>query len=87
LNTDQWLITAILMLTLVLFVWGKYRHDIVAAIALGLCVLAGLVAADEAFVGFSHPAVITVAAVLVISDALRRSGVVDVIVQKILHYN
>lgn len=70
------------MLTLVLFVWGKYRHDIVAAIALGLCVLAGLVAADEAFVGFSHPAVITVAAVLVISDALRRSGVVDVIVQK-----
>jgi len=86
LNTDQWLITAILMLTLVLFVWGKYRHDIVAAIALGLCVLAGLVAADEAFVGFSHPAVITVAAVLVISDALRRSGVVDVIVQKILPY-
>ncbi|MGB2222188.1 SLC13 family permease [Neptunomonas sp.] len=85
-NTDQWLITAILMLTLVLFVWGKYRHDIVAAIALGLCVLAGLVAADEAFVGFSHPAVITVAAVLVISDALRRSGVVDVIVQKILPY-
>lgn len=74
------------MLTLVLFVWGKYRHDIVAAIALGLCVLAGLVAADEAFVGFSHPAVITVAAVLVISDALRRSGVVDVIVQKILPY-
>ncbi|MDO6452592.1 SLC13 family permease [Neptunomonas phycophila] len=85
-NTDQWLITAILMLTLVLFVWGKYRHDIVAAIALGLCVLAGLVAADEAFVGFSHPAVITVAAVLVISDTLRRSGVVDVIVQKILPY-
>ncbi len=85
-NTDQWLITAILMLTLVLFVWGKYRHGIVAAIALGLCVLAGLVAADEAFVGFSHPAVITVAAVLVISDALRRSGVVDVIVQKILPY-
>ncbi|SIS97360.1 SLC13 family permease [Neptunomonas antarctica] len=86
LNTDQWLITAVLMLTLVLFVWGKYRHDVVAAIALGLCVLAGLVEAEDAFAGFSHPAVVTVAAVLVISDALRRSGVVDMIVQKILPY-
>lgn len=85
-NTDQWLITGVLMLTLVLFVWGKYRHDVVAAIALGLCVLAGLVASEDAFAGFSHPAVVTVAAVLVISDALRRSGVVDMIVQKILPY-
>lgn len=85
-NTDQWLITAVLTLTLALFIWGKYRHDLVAAIALGLCVLAGLVAAEDAFTGFSHPAVVTVAAVLVISDALRRSGVVDMIVQKILPY-
>ncbi|WP_028470698.1 SLC13 family permease [Neptunomonas japonica] len=85
-NTDQWLISGVLMLTLVLFVWGKYRHDVVAAIALGLCVLAGLVAAEDAFAGFSHPAVVTVAAVLVISDALRRSGVVDMIVQKMLPY-
>lgn len=85
-NTDQWLISAVLLLTLVLFVWGKYRHDVVAAIALGLCVLAGLVAAEDTFTGFSHPAVVTVAAVLVISDALRRSGVVDMIVQKILPY-
>ncbi|SFG52720.1 SLC13 family permease [Neptunomonas qingdaonensis] len=85
-NTDQWLITAVLMLTLLLFVWGKYRHDVVAVMALGLCVLAGLVAAEDAFAGFSHPAVVTVAAVLVISDALRRSGVVDMIVQKILPY-
>lgn len=85
-NTDQWLITAVLMLTLVLFVWGKYRHDVVAAIALGLCVLAGLVSAADAFAGFGHPAVVTVAAVLVVSEALRSSGVVDMIVQKILPY-
>ncbi len=85
-NSDQWLISAVLLLTLVLFVWGKYRHDVVAAIALALCVLIGLVEPQEAFSGFSHPAVVTVAAVLVISDALRRSGVVDMIVQKILPY-
>ncbi len=85
-NFEQWLISAILLVTLILFAWGRYRHDVVAAIALGLCVLSGLVSAEDAFAGFSHPAVITVAAVLVISDALRRSGVVDMIVQKILPY-
>lgn len=85
-NPDQWLITGVLLLTLALFVWGKYRHDVVAAIALGLCVLSGLVASEDAFAGLGHPAVVTVAAVLVISDALRRSGVVDMIVQKILPY-
>ncbi len=85
-NFEQSLIAAILLLTLMLFVWGKYRHDVVAAIALASCVLTGLVSAEEAFTGFGHPAVITVAAVLVISDALRRSGVVDMIAQKILPY-
>lgn len=83
---DQMLIAAILLLTLFLFVWGKYRHDVVASIALGLCVLSGLVSAETAFDGFGHPAVITVAAVLVISDALRRSGVVDMIAQQMLPY-
>ena len=85
-NVEQSIIAAILLLTLVLFIWGKYRHDIVAGIALCLCVITGLVSADEVFSGFGHPAVITVAAVLVISEALRRSGVVDMIAQKILPY-
>ncbi|MEH6577604.1 MAG: SLC13 family permease [Amphritea sp.] len=85
-NLEQSLVSAVLLLTLILFVWGKYRHDVVAAIALGLCIITGLVPADDAFSGFGHPAVITVAAVLVISDALRRSGVVDMVAQKILPY-
>ncbi|MDH3690136.1 MAG: SLC13 family permease, partial [Gammaproteobacteria bacterium] len=43
-----------------------------------------LVDPSEAFVGFGHPAVITVAAVLVISHALKNSGVVDLIAQKLI---
>ncbi|MCW8884388.1 MAG: SLC13 family permease [Motiliproteus sp.] len=83
---DQSMIAAILMLTLVLFVWGKFRHDVVAAISLALCILSGLVSSEDAFNGFAHPAVITVAAVLVISDALKRSGVVDLIAQQLMPY-
>ncbi|OMH25289.1 SLC13 family permease [Motiliproteus sp. MSK22-1] len=85
-NIDQSIVAIILLLTLVLFIWGRYRHDVVAGIALSLCVLTGLVTTDQVFSGFGHPAVITVAAVLVISEALRRSGVVDMLAQKILPY-
>ena len=84
-TTEQYQIGAILLLTLALFVWGRLRHDVVAGIALGLCVLCGLTPAADAFLGAGHPAVVTVAAVLVISDALKRSGVVDLITQKILN--
>ncbi|MGB1238736.1 MAG: SLC13 family permease [Pseudomonadales bacterium] len=85
--TDQQsIIAAILIFTIGLFIWGKYRHDIVASIALGACILTGVVESELAFVGFGHPAVITVAAVLVISDVLRRCGVVDLIAQKIMPY-
>ena len=38
-----------------------------------------IVNTSDIFLGFGHPAVITVAAVLIISCALRNSGVVDLI--------
>jgi len=49
----------------------------VAGIALMAAVYLGLVPVEHAFEGFSHPAVITVASVLVISQALQASGVVE----------
>lgn len=80
---EQGLAFGILFLALVLFASGKLRHDIVALIALVAVGLAGLVEPAEIVSGFGHPAVITVAAVLVVSEALRTSGLVDVVVQRI----
>ena len=56
--------------TVGLFLWGRWRHDLVALASLLGCVLLGLVPPDEAFAGFGHPAVITVACVLVLSRGL-----------------
>ena len=78
---DQLLISATLILVLGLFSWGKWRHDMVAIFALMTCVLLGLIPNHEAFDGFGHPAVITVAAVLVVSHAMKNSGVVDLATQ------
>jgi di/tricarboxylate transporter len=62
-----------------LFAWGRFRHDFVAFIALFILVIAGVIKPDAAFTGFSHPAVITVAAVLIIGKALEYSGLVDIL--------
>ena len=78
------LVFIVLGLTLMAFIWGRFRYDLVALTALLASVMLGLVPADSAFSGFGHPAVITVAAVLVLSRGFERSGVVDVISNQVL---
>ena len=83
-TTDQSIIFAILGLSLVFFMWGRWRYDIVAFTALILGLIGGVVPTDLAFRGFGHPAVITVAAVLVISRTLQVSGVIDLIANAVV---
>ncbi|MBZ4022289.1 SLC13 family permease [Rhodobacter sp. TJ_12] len=60
-----------------LMVQGRLRHDIVAFAGLIAGVLAGVVPAEGAFAGFGHPAVMTVALVLLVSAGLTRTGAVN----------
>ncbi len=76
---EQALVFAILLTALALFIWGRWRYDVVALMALCAAALGGIVPAREAFAGFGHPAVITVAAVLVASRALSNAGAVDLV--------
>ncbi|NIJ24530.1 SLC13 family permease [Sphingomonas japonica] len=71
--------TIVLAITLILFVSEKVRHDLVALIALFACLVLGLVRPAQAFVGFADPAVLTVAAVLVVGRAVELSGVASTI--------
>lgn len=82
-TSEQILIFALLGAVLVLFAWGRWRYDLVAFGALIVAVLVGLVPPKEAFAGFGHPAVITVAVVLVLSRALTASGAVDLVTHRI----
>ena len=77
LTFDQAAIFAILVATLGLFLWGRWRFDVVALAALLAAVVVGVVPTADAFLGFGSPAVITVACVLVISRSLQNSGVLD----------
>ena len=83
-TNDQAAILVILAATMGMFVWGRWRHDMVAIAALLACVVAGLVPPPEAFGGFAHPAVVTVACVLILSHGLQTSGAVDVLTGTLL---
>ena len=83
-NGNQLIIIAILVGAMGLFLWGRWRHDLVALAALLACVIAGLVPAGEAFSGFGHPAVITVAAVLILGQGLQVSGAVNALARRLL---
>ena len=75
-DTNQILLSAILFVMVGMFIWGRYRYDAVALTSLAVLVVLGFVPAKEAFVGFGHPAVITVALVLLISKGLEASGLI-----------
>lgn len=76
-----------LLVILVLFIWGRWRYDLVAIMGLLFLTLAGIIPGEDAFTGFSHPAVITVAAVLIISRALMNAGIADSIVRLLSRIN
>lgn len=80
---QPYVILIILSLTMVLFIWGKWRFDIVAMIALMLATALGVVPFSQVYAGLGNPAVITVACVMIISNAISRTGLLDSFVQKI----
>ncbi|HBU98640.1 SLC13 family permease [Thalassospira lucentensis] len=81
---EQIMILSVLVGTVALFLWGRWRHDMVAMASLLACVVLGLVPTGDAFIGFGHPAVITVACILILSSALQKSGAVDTLTRTVL---
>ena len=93
---DQIAISLIVFITFALFVYGRWRYDIVSLFSLLLLVVSDkligseqsslIIDINKIFLGFGHPAVVTVGAVLIISTAMKNSGVVDFLSRKIKPY-
>ena len=71
---DQLILSIVIIGLLVFFISGKYRYDYVSLGALAFLILFDVIKIENAFIGFSHPAVITVALVLLISKGLQDAG-------------
>jgi di/tricarboxylate transporter len=74
---EKEIVFGILVLAIGLFAWGKIRYDLVAIICLLLLVVSGLVSPEDSFAGFAHPAVVTVAMILIVSHGLSKSGLIE----------
>ncbi len=82
-TTEQIFLLGLLGLLVVFFIWERWRYDLVALAALLIVSFLGFVPSKEAFLGFGHPAVVTVAAVLIISRGLSNAGAVDMLTRYI----
>jgi len=81
-STDQILAFTVIGVMMAVFIWDRFRYDIVACCALVAAVAVGIVPIEEAFSGFSDDIVIIVGSALVVSAAVARSGIVDIAIKK-----
>ena len=78
-TADQATLFGLLFFVFVFLVWGRWRYDLVAFVALLIGLLTGVVPKEEAFSGFGHPATVIIALVLVVSRGLSNSGAIELV--------
>ncbi|MBE7185875.1 MAG: SLC13 family permease [Methylobacterium mesophilicum] len=81
-TTPQMLSAAVIVLMMVAFIWGRFRYDVVAVLALLAAMAVGIVPYDAAFDGFSDDIVIIVGSALLVSAGVARSGMMEAAVQR-----
>ncbi len=78
-TTDQATLFGLLFFVFVFLIWGRWRYDLVAFVALLIALLTGVVPKEQAFSGFGHPATIIIALVLIVSRGLSNSGAIELV--------
>ena len=81
---DQAMLFGLLFFVFVFLIWGRWRYDLVAFIALLVAVLTGVVPKEQAFSGFGHPATIIIALVLIVSRGLSNSGAIELVARYVV---
>lgn len=81
---DQTILFTLLFAVFVFLIWGRWRYDLVAFVALLIALLTGVVPKEEAFSGFGHPATVIIALVLIISRGLSNSGAIELLARHVI---
>ena len=81
---QQGLAFGLVGLTIVAFIWGRFRYDLIALGALVLGLAIGVIPAEAAFDGFRNDVTVIIAAALVVSAAFARSGIVELALKRVL---
>ncbi len=81
---QQGLAFGLVGLTIIAFIWGRFRYDLIALGALVLGLAIGVIPAEAAFDGFRNDVTVIIAAALVVSAAFARSGIVEMALKRVL---
>lgn len=81
---QQMLAFGLVVATIVGFVWGRWRYDLIALAALLAGVILNVVPAKHAFDGFKNDITVIIASALVVSAAFSKSGVVERVLRPVL---
>ncbi|MDJ0712373.1 MAG: SLC13 family permease [Woeseiaceae bacterium] len=81
---DQVLVFGLCTFVFVFLIWGRWRYDLVAFIALLAALLTGIVPKEQAFSGFGHPATVIIALVLIVSRGLSNSGAIELVARYVV---
>ena len=68
------LMLGILLITILLFIWGKFTPDIIALLSMLSLFLFGILNLTETLSGFSNPTVIMIASLFIIGEGLSQTG-------------
>src|SRR5437868_4091373 len=83
-SLQQALAFGLVGVTILGFIWGRWRYDVVALVALLAGVILNIVPAEHAFDGFKNDITVIIACALVVSAAFARSGVVEFVLRPLL---
>jgi di/tricarboxylate transporter len=81
---QQALAFGLVIATIAGFIWGRWRYDVIALIALLVGVTLNIVPAKAAFDGFKNDITVIIASALVVSAAFAKSGVVELALRPVL---
>jgi len=82
-----WIVSLILVVTLYLLITQRIPVDVTAIGIIVVLMVTGILPPLQAVLGFANPAVITVAAMLMVSQGMIRTGAVGFIGQKVIQYS
>ncbi len=83
-EAHQVIVVGLILGSLIAFLTDRVRFDVVAILVVLVLALTGTLHVEEAFAGFSSPAVILVASMYAFSSAVGRNGIAEMLSERIL---
>ncbi len=87
---EMLIVFGVIITAVILFATEKISVDLTAIIVMALLLVSGIITPEEGIAGFSNTATITVGAMFIVSEALKKTGAVNflgVISSKIFKFN